>query len=339
MTWEWKIGDPVDDSNGGTMDAMNWGHGSDDEEDKYSSGNYEDHNSYGGYRPQPSREQRNRIRLGYKKDDYERKLKEARRQTNDEYRIKYYGEALKCAQEYFEESEKLGITVDGMPDRNHIFSKEDIEWISKKHYDEFFKLHILSTDQTENLEKLLIESGNGERIKINEETRRARSEENARRMGINHTKYLMKDYFNCIEKANELVLKNKPRNAIKQYQKAIRSYEEFFQSKYATNTMKRQMPERRLTSDAVDNIMTIYIKTHPLLTSNKGNRNINGEIREMLGGYWDDHLDEADREAALILEQRNLERQKRKEKVEDIAVDVIVGARIVGNSILNRLRK
>lgn len=103
--------------------------------------------------------------------------------------------------------------------------------------------------------------------------------------------------------------------------------------------MKRQMPEKRMTSDAVDNIMTIYIKTHPLLTSNKGSRNINGEIREMLGGYWDDRLDEADREAARILEQRNLERQKRKEKVEDIAVDVIVGARIVGNSILNRFRK
>ena len=179
MTWEWKIGDPVDDSNGGTMDAMNWGHGSDDEEDNYSSGNYEDHNSYGGYRPQLSRKEMNMRRLSYKKDDYERKLKEARKQTNDEYRIKYYGEALKCAQEYFEESEKLGITADGMPDRNHIFSNEDIEWISKKHYDEFFKLHILSTDQTENLEKLLIESGNGERIKINEETRRARSEENA----------------------------------------------------------------------------------------------------------------------------------------------------------------
>ncbi len=24
MTWEWKIGDPVDDANGGTMDAQNW---------------------------------------------------------------------------------------------------------------------------------------------------------------------------------------------------------------------------------------------------------------------------------------------------------------------------
>ena len=34
MTWEWKIGDPVDDSNGGTMDAMNWGHGFDDDDDE-----------------------------------------------------------------------------------------------------------------------------------------------------------------------------------------------------------------------------------------------------------------------------------------------------------------
>ncbi len=24
MTWEWKIGDPVDDATGGSMDAQNW---------------------------------------------------------------------------------------------------------------------------------------------------------------------------------------------------------------------------------------------------------------------------------------------------------------------------
>ena len=44
--------------------------------------------------------------LRHKKISYEDKLKEARQQTNDEYRIKYYGEALKYAQEYFKESEK-----------------------------------------------------------------------------------------------------------------------------------------------------------------------------------------------------------------------------------------
>lgn len=34
MTWEWKIGDPVDDSNGGSMDAQNWGHGNYDDDER-----------------------------------------------------------------------------------------------------------------------------------------------------------------------------------------------------------------------------------------------------------------------------------------------------------------
>ena len=69
MTWEWKIGDPVDDSNGGTMDAMNWGHGDDDEWDDYVSRNYEDNRSYESYKPQLTSEQKNRRRLSYKKDE------------------------------------------------------------------------------------------------------------------------------------------------------------------------------------------------------------------------------------------------------------------------------
>ena len=78
MTWEWQIGDPVDDSNGGTMDAMNWGHGSDDEDDSYYSVSDDGPSSYGGYRPHVSSEQISRDRLRFKKGQYERKLKEAR---------------------------------------------------------------------------------------------------------------------------------------------------------------------------------------------------------------------------------------------------------------------
>ena len=59
----------------------------------------------------------------------------------------------------------------------------------------------------------------------------------------------------------------------------------------------------------------------------------------MLGEDWDECLIEADREAAQILKQKKLERQKRMEKAEDIAVDVIVGARIVGDSIFERLKR
>ena len=335
---EWHIGDPVDWGDG-WMDAQNWGRGGDHEDDNYNSGSHGGSSSYGGYRPQLSPEQINRRELGYKKDGYERKLKLARNQTDDEYRIRDYCEALEYAKEYFAESERLGITIEGMPDRNHLLSKDDVDWISKKHYDEFFKVHILSTDPTENLEKLLKESGNGDRIVKNKNIRRQRSEEAARRRSIEHVKILKESYFKRIEKANELVLKNKPRHAIKEYQNAIDAYEEFFQSCYATGEMKREMPDKSLSQEDVENILTIYKKTHPLLTSNRVNEKTNREILDMLEGDWDDSLCEADREVARILELKNLKRQKRKQEVEDIAVDVIVGVRILGDSILNRFRR
>lgn len=305
--------------------------------DSYS-GSYSGRSSYGGYRPPVDREQINRRRLNNKKDDYERKLKEARDEKNDERRIKYYGEALDCARQYFEESERLGITVDGMPDRDNLLSRGDVGWISKKHYDEHSKLHILSTDQTENLENILKESGNGHIIRSNEDAHRARAKENARKWAINDAKRLNEDYFRHIEKANELALKNKPRHAIKEYQKAISTYERFFESRYAHKGMVRKMPEKSLTPDAVDHILEIYKKTHPLLTSNRIHAKINGEIIDMLSGDWDVCLGEADREVEQILKQKNLERQKRKEKVENIGAEVIAGAHIVANGILNRFK-
>lgn len=335
---EWHIGDPVDWGDG-WMDAQNWGRGGDDEDDNYGSGSYGGSSSYGGYRPHADPEKLKRFSLNSKKEAYERNLKLARNQTDDEYRIRDYCEALECANEYFAESERLGITIEGMPDRNHLLSEDDVDWISKKHYDEFYKLHILSTDQTENLERLLKESGNGARIQRNENIRRQRSEAAARRRSIERVKYLKEDYFKRIEKANELVLKNKSRHALNEYQKAISSYEEFFQNSYATDEMKREMPDKSLTSEDVDNILKVYIKTHPLLTSNKVNMKTNREILDMLEEEWDDRLDEADRQIARILELKNLKKQKRKKEVENIAVDVIVGARILGDSILNRFRR
>ena len=334
---EWHIGDPVDWGDG-WMDAQNWGRGGYDD-DSYGSRGHEGHSGYGGYRPHVDPEQIKRNSLKYKKDAYERKLKDARNQTNDERRIRYYIEALEYANQYFEESEKMGITIDGMPERNHLFSKDDVDWISEKHYDEFFKVHILSTDQRGNLERLLKESGNGRRIQRNENIRRERWEAAERRGRIEHVKNLKEGYFRSIEKANELALKNKPRHAIKEYHNAIICYDAFFRDSYATVEMRCEMPYKSLTPEDVENIMEIYKKTHPLLTSNRVNENLHGEIIDMLGGEWDCCLREADRQVAQILEMKKLKRQKRKQEVEDIAVDMIVGARIVGDHILNRFRR
>ena len=222
---------------------------------------------------------------------------------------------------------------------NNLFSEEDVDWISQKHYDELYKVHILSADQTENLENLLIESGNGVRIERNIETYRAISEKSDRNWAIYQAQNLNEDYFKHIEKANDLALKEKSRPAIKEYQKAIDAYNEFFQSDYVKEGMKHKMPERSLTSDDVDHIMIIYKKTHPLLTSKKANEKINNEILDMLGGDWDDRLSAADLEVAKILEEKKLEKQKRKEKVEDIGADVIVGVRIVADSIFKRFKR
>ena len=41
MTWEWKIGDPVDDANGGSMEPENWGHGGSDENDENTGGHHD----------------------------------------------------------------------------------------------------------------------------------------------------------------------------------------------------------------------------------------------------------------------------------------------------------
>ena len=46
MTWEWHIGDPVDDATGGSMDAQNWGHGSDDNEDDNTTSEFHKRDEY-----------------------------------------------------------------------------------------------------------------------------------------------------------------------------------------------------------------------------------------------------------------------------------------------------
>ena len=99
------------------------------------------------------------------------------------------------------------------------------------------------------------------------------------------------------------------------------------------------MLEKSLNPEAVDHIMIIYKKTPPLLTSKKSHNRINQEIIGLLKGDWTDLLSEADRQATQILEEKNLERQKRKQKVEDIAVDMIIGGNILADSIQNRFRR
>lgn len=294
---------------------------------------------YGGYTPYIDPIERDKRRIQSRKNSLDWKLKEARDQKNHDIRIKYYLKALEYADDYFEESERTGMTADGLSDRKSIFSKEDIDWISQQHYNEYGRLHILSIDQTENLEKLLNESGNAHKIRQNEMTRQKRHEEYLKEMKIQNVINLRKNYFKHIEKANELVLKDKPKKAMKEYRKALEDYEKYFKSDYGVDSQKNKMHDKKFTTEAVDNIMKLYIKTHPLLTSRQKHKEMNAEILEMLDGQWDSRVEEADKTVQEILHQKELEKEKRKEKITEFGADVIFGAKIAGDKLRERFKK
>lgn len=100
-------------------------------------------------------------------------------------------------------------------------------------------------------------------------------------------------------------------------------------------THRDKMPEGKFTSDTVRHMMVIYVKTHPLLTSKKKKLDINREIVEMLDGKWENHIEDADRKAQEIYD----EKQKKKQELLNVASDVVAGAMIVGDKIFSRIKR
>ncbi|WP_407375195.1 HIRAN domain-containing protein [Methanobrevibacter sp.] len=92
MTWEWKIGDPVDDANGGSMDAMNWGHGRDDEEG----------DSFGGRSENP------------KIMEYARKAYDLYMDNRDEEALHYINMALDLNDRHADNWDVKAVILDGM---------------------------------------------------------------------------------------------------------------------------------------------------------------------------------------------------------------------------------
>ena len=300
---------------------------------------YEPSYGSGGYRSDLNETERAKRRLESLKRTYENSLKRAREEEQGEFKVKYYGEAVEDARKYWEESERCGCEVDGMPKMSRILSNSDVDWISDRHYNEDFKLHILSRPEKEDLENILKATNNRNRIRQNKEKHRQRHEEAKRRSAVMNAIYSRENYFKHIEKGNDAALKNKFKKAVKEYGNAVNDYEAYFKSGYSNDTLRDEMPDRKLTLEAVDNILEIYKKTHPLLTSKKSHNRINSEIVEMLDGEWDERLMVADCEVREILHQRQLKKEKRKEEIVDKGSDVIVGARIVGDKIRGMFRK
>ena len=288
------------------------------------------------YQPSPeSIKQRRKRDLKRQCENYEASINAARNENNDNSRRKHYGDALEHVGKYSRLSESYGMSPCDMPNMKHALSDADVEWLGQRHYESQHKLALFGNDEKDELEDILKRSGNEMVIRQNKSRYDALRRANAQRREIEDTKQLRRDYFEHVKKANAAVDDGKIKRAMKEYRKADYCWCEYFKRNYRKDSNSEEMPENKFFDDAVDHMMVIYLKTHPILTSKKKHLKIHSEILEMLDGRWDGRIGEADRQAEEVLDEKHKKRQELFNK----AGDVIVGARIVGDKIFQRFGK
>ena len=286
------------------------------------------------YQPSPeSIKQRRKRDLKRQCENYEASINAARNENNDNSRRKHYGDALEHVGKYSRLSESYGMSPCDMPNMKHALSDADVEWLGQRHYESQHKFALFGNDEKDELEDILKRSGNEMVIRQNKSRYDALRRANAQRREIEDTKQLRRDYFEHVKKANAAVDDGKIKRAMKEYRKADYCWCEYFKRNYRKDSNSEEMPENKFFDDAVDHMMVIYLKTHPILTSKKKHLKIHSEILEMLDGKWDGRIAEADRRAQEVLDEKHRKRQELFNK----AGDVIVGARIVGDKIFQRL--
>ena len=286
------------------------------------------------YQPSPeSIKQRRKRDLKRQCENYEASINAARNENNDNSRRKHYGDALEHVGKYSRLSESYGMSPCDMPNMKHALSDADVEWLGQRHYESQHKFALFGNDEKDELEDILKRSGNESVIRQNKSRYDALRRANAQRREIEDTKQLRRDYFEHVKKANAAVDDGKIKRAMKEYRKADYCWCEYFKRNYRKDSNSEEMPENKFFDDAVDHMMVIYLKTHPILTSKKKHLKIHSEILEMLDGKWDGRIAEADRRAQEVLDEKHRKRQELFNK----AGDVIVGARIVGDKIFQRL--
>lgn len=308
------------------------GAGSSREDDSYeysgSSGYY--------YNPSPESIMESQKRnMRWKRDEYEASINAARGENDSKSRLDHYNDALNQVEEYWKISKRSGMDPCDMPRVKRALSDADVEWLRQRHYESQQKFSLFGNDETDELEHILERSGNKRVIRENKSRYRDLLRANEERYRIESIKNLRREYFEHIKKANRAVDDGKLNKAMKEYRRADNCWGEYFTRQYRKDSQWSEMPKNKFPPDAVDHMMVLYVKTHPIVTSNKYYLKLHGEIVEMLDGKWDGHITEADMRAQEILDEKH----RRKEELEDIATDVIVGARIVGDKIFQRIRK
>ena len=234
------------------------------------------------YQPSPeSIKQRRKRDLKRQCENYEASINAARNENNDNSRRKHYGDALEHVGKYSRLSESYGMSPCDMPNMKHALSDADVEWLGQRHYESQHKLALFGNDEKDELEDILKRSGNEMVIRQNKSRYDALRRANAQRREIEDTKQLRRDYFEHVKKANAAVDDGKIKRAMKEYRKADYCWCEYFKRNYRKDSNSEEMPENKFFDDAVDHMMVIYLKTHPILTSKKKHLKIHSEILEM----------------------------------------------------------
>ena len=288
------------------------------------------------YRPSPEYiNQRRKKDMKRQCENYEASINAARNENNDNSRRKHYSDALEHVGKYSRLSESYGMSPCDMPNMKHALSDADVEWLGQRHYESQHKFALFGNDEKDELEDILKRSGNEMVIRQNKSRYDALRRANAQRREIEDTKQLRRDYFEHVKKANAAVDDGKLKKAMKEYRRADHCWCEYFRQDYKKDSRSEEMPENKFFDDAVDHMMVIFVKTHPILTSKKKRLKIHSEILEILDGRWDGRIAEANRRAQEVLDEKHRKRQELFNK----AGDVIVGARIVGDKIFQRFGK
>ena len=303
----------------------------------------DDRGSYSGrsYSPPPSPEEL----LASTARSYNDWLKWARDATEEAEIIKNYKYAIDAGNRYWDYAKRNGLKGGEIPDRNHLLPPDDVERCSTLHYNLLGKGGFFTDygPQREGFEDLLERSGNSDRISSNKSRRkeelRVQSEAAARRREVYSVQWDREKYFKSLDKANDAVVHDDPKKAIKNYRKAVESHESYFSRDYVkydgNNAKTMPKPPEKLTDEARYYLLELYKMTHPSITSSKKRREINSEVADLLVDLHKDDLERADEDVKKIVLQRKLKRQRQKERAEEVIVDGIVEVR----KIIGRIRK
>lgn len=193
-------------------------------------------------------------------------------------------------------------------------------------------------------ESILNETGNNSKILTNKrEVQENKTEA--------HIKYLHRRYFDKIKSGNENVESSANyigyKLSIRSYKKAIQAHKEYFNSQYKRYDPRGYktlpQPPERLTESAIENLLLLYKKTHPLKNSSERVLKVNSEISDILMELHEEELKNADEELKKQIKQDEIEkmriREERIEKIETAVGETYAMAQIAADKISKLFKK